>query len=319
MSTCSYLVTGGAGFIGSHLVERLLKDGHRVRVLDNFSTGFRSNLEHLASEAEIIEGDVRDLDGVRKAARGVDTIFHQAALPSVARSFADPITTHENNATGALNVLVAARDAGARRVVCASSSSVYGDAPVEWKREDLPTAPRSPYSVSKLAAEQYCRAFNIGYGLEAVALRYFNVFGPRQDPHSPYAAVIPKFIVAIGQGEAPMIYGDGRQSRDFTYVQNVVEANLLAATVSGVGGEIFNVACGESYSLLDLVDALTETLGAAQAPVFSDARPGDVRHSRADVSKAVSMLRYEPKVRFREGLRLTVEWHQLQPSTIGPR
>jgi len=308
----SCLVTGGVGFIGSHLVDRLLQAGHRVRVLDNFTTGFRHNLEGVAADVEIIEGDVRDLGLLRSAARGVDTVFHEAALPSVPRSFTDPIATHENNATGTLNVLVAARDAGARRVVCASSSSVYGDAPVERKREDLPTAPRSPYAVSKLAAEQYCRAFFIGYGLEAVALRYFNVFGPRQDPNSPYSAVIPRFITAMLNGQSPTIYGDGLQSRDFTYVQNVVDANLLAATSPGVGGEVFNIARGENYGLLDLVDALKAILGVDLAPTFEKPRAGDVRHSRADVSKAREMFGFEPRVGFEEGLRLTAEWYQRQ-------
>ncbi len=308
----SCLVTGGAGFIGSHLVRRLLQDGHRVRVLDNFATGFRHNLDDMAPEIEVIEGDVRDLAVLRSAVRAVDTIFHQAALPSVPRSFADPIATHESNATGTLNVLVAARDAGVRRVVCASSSSVYGDAPAERKREDLPTAPRSPYAVSKLAAEQYCRAFFIGYGLEAVALRYFNVFGPSQDPDSPYSAVIPRFIIAMLSGQSPTIYGDGLHSRDFTYVRNVVDANLLAATSPGIGGEVFNVARGENYSLLDLAAALKSILGVDLAPTFDKPRAGDVRHSRADITKAREMFGFEPRVGFEEGLRLTAEWYQRQ-------
>jgi nucleoside-diphosphate-sugar epimerase len=306
----SCLVTGGCGFIGSHLVDRLLRDGHSVRVLDNLSTGFRRNLDGAASEAEVVEGDVRDLSLLRSAARGIDVVFHQAALPSVARSLADPILTHENNATGTLNVLVAARDAGVKRVVCASSSSLYGDAAVERKREDLPAAPRSPYAVSKLAAEQYCRSFFIGYGLEAVALRYFNVFGPRQDPNSAYSAVIPRFIVAMLSGQPPTIHGDGLQSRDFTYIDNVVHANLLAGFVPGVGGEVFNVARGENYSLLDLVDVLKTILGADLAPVFEQPRVGDVRHSRADISRARELLGFEPRIGFEEGLRLTVEWHQ---------
>ncbi len=281
-------------------------------MLDNFSTGFRHNLAGAASDVEIIEGDIRDLDQVRSAVRGVDAVFHQAALSSVPRSFVDPIATHESNATGTLNVLVAARDAGVKRVVCASSSSVYGDAAAERKREDLPTAPRSPYAVSKQASEQYCRAFFIGYGLEAVALRYFNVFGPRQDPDSPYSAVIPRFITALRNGQRPTIYGDGLQSRDFTYVQNVVDGNLLAATSPGVGGEVFNVARGDNYSLLDLVDALKRILGVDLTPIFEKPRAGDVRHSRADVSKAREMFGFEPRVGFEEGLRLTAEWYQRQ-------
>lgn len=309
----SCLVTGGAGFIGSHLVDRLLEDGHRVRVLDNFATGFARNLEHVSGDIEIVDGDIRDLEAVRTAVSGTDVVFHQAALPSVARSLADPLLTHGNNATGTLNILVAARDAGVRRVVCASSSSLYGDAAVERKKEDLPTAPRSPYAVSKLAAEQYCRAFFIGYGLEAVPLRYFNVFGPRQDPGSPYSAVIPLFISAMMSGKQPVIFGDGLQSRDFTYVQNVVQANILAATVPGVGGEVFNVARGENYSLLGLMEALKQIMGVEVTPVFEKPRTGDVRHSRADISKAREMLGYEPKIGFEEGLRLTVQWHQRTP------
>ncbi len=288
----------------------MLQAGHRVRVLDNFATGFRHNLEGVASDVEVMEGDVRDQDRVRAAMHGVEVVFHQAALPSVARSLADPIATHETNATGTLNILVAARDAGARRVVCASSSSVYGDAHVERKQEDLPTAPKSPYAVSKLAAEQYCRAFFIGYGLEAVALRYFNVFGPRQDPDSPYSAVIPRFIVRMLGGQRPAIYGDGLQSRDFTYVENVVDANLLAATSPAAGGSTINVARGENYSLLDLVVALKAILGVDLNPTLEEARVGDVRHSRADISRARDILGFEPRIGFEEGLRLTAEWHQ---------
>ena len=306
------LVTGGAGFIGSYLVDRLLGEGQRVRVLDNFSTGFRHNLEAVGPDVEVVEGDVRDLEAVRSAVRGVDVVYHQAALSSVPRSFADPIATHESNATGAMNVLVAARDAGVRRVVCASSSSVYGDAAAERKREDLPTSPRSPYAVSKLASEQYGRAFFVGYGLEVVALRYFNVFGPRQDPNSPYSAVIPRFIAAMRNGQRPIIYGDGLQSRDFTYVQNVVDANVLAATSSGVGGEVFNVARGDNYSLLDLVDALKGILGVELSPIFEEPRAGEVRHSRADISRAREILGFEPRVGFVEGLRLTAEWYLRQ-------
>lgn len=305
----SSLVTGGAGFIGSHLARRLLLDGHRVRVLDNFSTGSRDNLDGLLADIELIEGDLRDLDRLRAAVQGIEVVFHQAALPSVARSLADPIATHENNATGTLNLLVAARDAGVRRLVAASSSSLYGDAPVECKREDLPIAPRSPYAVSKLAAEQYCRSFAIGYGMETVALRYFNVFGPRQDPDSPYAAVVPRFITAMLRGDRPIMFGDGRQSRDFTYIENVVEANLLAAAAPRAAGEVINVACGDSYSLLDLMDNLNSILDRRVEPLFAEARPGDVRHSRADISKAGELLGYSPRVRFLEGLRRTVEWH----------
>ena len=306
----SCLVTGGAGFIGSHLVERLCRLGHRVRVLDNFATGSPLNLQSIEGDVEVVEGDVRNLESVRSAVRGVEVVFHEAALPSVARSLADPIASHETNATGTLNLLVAARDAGARRVVYASSSSVYGDAPADQKREDLPTSPKSPYAVSKLAGEQYCRAFFLGYGLETVALRYFNVFGPRQDPHSPYSAVIPLFTKAMMMQEPPTVHGDGRQSRDFTYVDNVVDGNLLAASMPGIGGQVFNIACGDNHNLLDLVGALNGILGTSLSPRFAEPRKGDVRHSKADISLARSRLQYEPRVFFNQGVRLAVQWYR---------
>lgn len=308
--TYSCLVTGGAGFIGSHLVDRLVRDGHRVRVLDNFSTGRMDNLQDSFGDVHLVEGDIRDQECVRRAVEGVDVVFHQAALPSVARSLADPRATHENNATGTLNVLLASRDVGVRRVICASSSSVYGDLAVDKKREDLPTAPKSPYAVSKLAAEQYCRAFRIGYGLETVALRYFNVFGPRQDPNSPYSAVVPRFVVAMLEGRRPVVYGDGRQSRDFTFVGNVVDANVLAANAPGVGGEVFNIACGDNHSLLELHSILRGITGAQGEPEFAPVRAGDVLHSRADVARAHDRLGFAPLVNFRQGLQLTVEWYQ---------
>jgi nucleoside-diphosphate-sugar epimerase len=299
-----YLVTGGAGFIGSHICEELLRRNEAVAVLDNFSTGLRENLRHLSAELEVIEGDLRDIETVRRGVKGVDFVLHQGALPSVPRSVADPITTHEVNTLGTLNVLVAARDEGVKRVVFASSSSVYGDTTVLPKREDLPPAPKSPYAVSKLAAEHYCRVFSELYGLETVALRYFNVFGPRQNPHSQYAAAIAKFVQAMLDGGVITIYGDGAQTRDFTYVANVVEANLLAATVPGAGG-VFNIACGQRVSLNEVVRLLAEIAGRAPEVVYEAARPGDVKHSFADTMAAERALGYRPLISFERGLWLT--------------
>lgn len=307
-SLTTYLVSGGAGFIGSNLTRALLERGGKVRVLDNLSTGRPTNLADVASEIELIAADLRDEAAVRKAVRGVETVFHQAALPSVARSVSDPLASHEVNATGTLSLLLAARDAGAGRFVYASSSSVYGDTPILPKSEDLPTSPLSPYAVSKLAGEQYCRVFARLYGLETVCLRYFNVFGPRQDPASEYAAVVPKFITAMARGDAPLVHGDGLQSRDFTYIANVVTANLLAEQAPGVAGEVFNVACGSRASLLDLIAALNRILGTSIEPRFGEARPGDVKHSLADISRARRLLAYETAVDFEEGLALAVAW-----------
>jgi nucleoside-diphosphate-sugar epimerase len=304
----THLVTGGAGFIGSNLVRALLERGDSVRVLDNFATGRRANLEDLAGRIELLDCDLRDGEALRGAVRGVEAVFHQGALPSVARSVGDPFASHDVNATGTLSLLLAAREAGVRRFVFASSSSVYGDTPTLPKSEELPTNPLSPYAVSKLAGELYCRVFYRLYGLETVALRYFNVFGPRQDPGSEYAAVVPKFIVAMSRGEAPLVHGDGTQSRDFSYIDNVVRANLLAASVPGVGGEVFNVACGRRASLLDLVAALNRILGTRIEPRFGPARPGDVKHSLADISQARRLLGYEPLVQFEAGLERTVAW-----------
>lgn len=306
----SYLVTGGAGFIGSHIVEELIRRGERVRVLDNFSTGRRGNLAPVLEHVDLVEGDLCDLATVRRAVEGVDYVLHQAALASVQRSVDDPLAAHTANATGTLHLLMAARDAGVKRVVYASSSSVYGDSPVLPKQEDHLPRPKSPYAVSKLAGEYYCQTFTGLYELETVSLRYFNVFGPRQDPTSQYAAVIPLFITAMLRGAAPTVYGDGGQSRDFTYVANVVHANLLAATAPGVAGRVFNVACGQRYTLLDLIAALNGTLGARIAPVHSAPRPGDVRHSLADVTAAQEVLGYRTEVDFHEGLRRTVAWYR---------
>jgi UDP-glucose 4-epimerase len=300
------LVTGGSGFIGSNLADGLLEAGHDVRVLDNFSTGHRRNLEDMRDSVELIEGDLRSYERVSNAVRGCEVVFHQGALPSVPRSIQDPLTSSETNIGGTLNVLLAARDAGARRVVFASSSSVYGDAEGLPRVETQPIAPLAPYAVAKLAAEQYCRAFHKVYGLETVALRYFNVFGRRQDPFSQYSAVIPKFIFALRAGERPTVHGTGEQSRDFTHIQDVVRANLLAMDAPGVAGEIFNIARGEAHSLNHLVTELKDVLGSDLEADYSQPRTGDVEHSLADISKAREMLGYEPTVSFREGLELTV-------------
>src|SRR5215468_2872375 len=261
MSKRLYLVTGGAGFIGSHICERLLRDGHAVRVLDDFSNGKEENLGAMRNEIELFRGSVCDRDIIARAVKGAYVVFHQAALGSVPRSVADPLATHESNITGTLNVLLAARDLGVRKVVFASSSSVYGETPVLPKHEDMKPEPVSPYALSKLSAEQYCGVFHRVYGFETVALRYFNIFGPRQDPESQYAAVIPKFVTAVLAGRRPVIFGDGRQSRDFTYVDNVVEANLRASEAEGAAGRFFNVACGGRYSLLDLLARIKDILG----------------------------------------------------------
>jgi len=291
-------------------VEELVQRGERVRVLDDFSTGRRESLAHSLQYIDLIRGDLRDLPTVRQAVEGVDYALHQAALPSVPRSINDPLTTHMTNTTGTLHVLVAARDAKVRRMVCASSSSIYGDSPALPKQEDMPALPKSPYAVSKLAGEGYCRAFTEVYGLETVCLRYFNVFGPRQDPASQYAAVIPRFITAMLRGDVPTIYGDGYQSRDFTYVSNVVDANLLAAAAPSVAGRVFNVACGQRHSLLNLVAILNDVLGTQIVPAHTAPRPGDVRHSLADITAAQEIMEYRAEVDFEEGLRRTVAWYR---------
>ncbi len=305
------LVTGGAGFIGSHVAERLLANGHRVRVLDNFSTGSRANLafaETYAARLEIVHGDIRELATVSAAVRGVDVVFHQAAMRSVPRSVKDPLGANDNNVSGTLNVLEAARRADVRRVVYASSSSVYGDRPELPKREDQITAPISPYAVSKAAGEQYAGVWSRLYGVETVGLRYFNVFGPKQDPTSEYAAVIPRFIL-WGLKHTPLeIHGDGTQSRDFTYIDNVVDANVLAGLASGVGGEVFNVGCGARVSLLAIIASLERLLGRPLERRHTPARAGDVPHTLADVGKAQRLLGYTPRVAFDEGLRRTLEY-----------
>lgn len=304
-----FLVTGGAGFIGSNIVETLLERGHKVRVLDNFSTGKRENLEPFRNDVEIVEGDIRSYHIVHEAVRGTDFILHQAALPSVPRSIADPITTHEVNTNGTLNVLNAARDLGVKKVIFASSSSIYGNSEELPKKESMVPNPLSPYAVSKLTGEKYMQVFHKLYGLETISLRYFNVFGPRQDPASQYSAVIPKFITAILNGNQPVIFGDGLQSRDFTYVANVVDANLKACLSEQTGGEVLNIACHERITLNQLVTLINRATEKDIEPVYSEPRLGDVKHSFADIQRAKQVIGYRPGVSFSEGLERTVEFY----------
>lgn len=303
-----FVVTGGAGFIGSHIARTLAGMGHRVRVFDDFSTGHRHNLE---GAIEVVEGSLTEPHAVAGAVRGADYVIHQAAIPSVPRSVADPVTSNDANINGTLNLLVAARDAGVKRLVYASSSSVYGDTPTLPKVETMPTKPKSPYALQKLTAEEYCRIFWEQYGLETVSLRYFNVFGPRQDPKSQYTGVIAKFATALLNGDRPTIFGDGETSRDFTYVANNVRANLLACTApKDAAGQAINVACGDRITLLQLLAGMQELLGTNLEPVFAPERAGDVKHSQADIEKARTLLGYEPRVAFQEGLAKTVEWYK---------
>jgi nucleoside-diphosphate-sugar epimerase len=305
----SYLVTGGAGFIGSHIVHTLVSRGERVRVLDNFSTGRRENLASVENSITVIEADVRDLPAVQEATRGVDYVLHQAALPSVAESVADPLTANEVNVRGTLNVLTASRDAGVKRLVLASSCAIYGNNPELPKRETMLPTPLSPYAATKLAGESYCSVFSQVYALPTVCLRYFNVFGPRQDPHSEYSAVIAKFIHLALKGEPLTIFGDGAQSRDFVYVANVVQANLQACTAPLTEGQVINIGSGDRYSLLDLVELLRELLQAPHLPVVhKPPRPGDVLHSSGDISRARELLGYHPEVDFATGLGHTINY-----------
>jgi len=328
------LVTGGAGFIGSHLVEALLREGHQVRVLDNLSTGHRANLADVLTQtspqetrnqepgtrnpapqsgaaAALLEDTITDLDACRNACADIDWVFHQAAIPSVPRSVAEPLPSHEANATGTLNMLLAARDAGVKRFVYAASSSAYGDTPTLPKQESMPPTPMSPYAAQKLLGETYCKQFHALYGLQTIALRYFNIFGPRQDPNSPYGGVIPKFVSALLANEPPKIFGDGEQTRDFTFIDNAVSANLLAAAApASACGRTYNVACGARFSLNHLLATLQQILGTDLAPEHRDPRAGDVRDSLADIGLAVEHLGYEVKFGFEEGLRRTVEWYQ---------
>lgn len=313
----TYIVTGGAGFIGSHIASKLLELGHEVRIIDNFSTGRRENLERLTGHPNltVIETSITDLDALHDAFEGADYVFHQAALPSVPRSVEDPLTTHEHCVTGTLNVLIAARDAGVKRVIYAASSSAYGDVEGEYKVETLPPEPISPYGAAKLFGEYYAKVFYEVYGLETVALRYFNVFGPWQDPTSEYAAVIPIFINRMLKGESPIVHGDGLQSRDFTYIDNVVHGNLLAAKADKAPGSVINLATSDRITLLRLIDQLNTLLGTNIQPVHSEPRPGDIKHSRADIQRAGQLLGYEPIVDFDTGLARTLDWYREMAKT----
>lgn len=307
-----YIVTGGAGFIGSHIAEYLSKNGHEVIIFDNLFTGKKQNIHHLLKKKTVtfVEGSVTDIQALKKIAHGVDGIFHEGAIVSVPRSLKNPLATNEVNVQGTLNVLLAARDSGIRKVVFASSSSVYGDAPVLPKQEDMQPLPISPYAVSKLSGEYYCRVFSSAYNLPAVCLRYFNVFGPRQDPTSEYAAVIPKFITRILNNQSPIIYGDGEQSRDFTFVQDVVQANIHAMERDVEG--VFNIAYGERHTLNELAFTIMELTGKRIKPVHKAVRQGDILHSLADITAARSRLKYSPDYTFESGLQETVSWFRNQ-------
>ena len=305
----TYLVTGGAGFIGSHLSEELVRRGHTVRVADSLITGKRSNLDHI-QKIEFLEGDLADVAFAQKAVDGMEYVLHQAAIPSVPRSVKDPITSNRANVDATLNVLVAARDAGVKRLVFAGSSSAYGNQPTLPKREDMPDSPLSPYALQKVIGEQYLQMFTSLYGLETVSIRYFNVFGPRQDPSSPYSGVISVFATALIDNRPPTIYGDGGQTRDFTYVANVVDGVLKAATAEGASGQIINVATGGRISLNQLFESMKRLVGATVDPIYREERAGDVRDSQADIEKARRILGYEPTVSFEEGLKRTVEWYR---------
>lgn len=307
MTATTYLVTGGAGFIGSHIAEALLERGEHVRVFDNMLTGRDINLAVLEGRAEYIQGDLRDRAALEAAMKGVEVVFHQGAIASVPSSIADPAGSLEINVNGTQNVLLAARDMGVRRVVYASSSAVYGDEPTLPKRENLPTNTLSPYAVQKLAGELLCDVFTRIYGLETVALRYFNVFGPRQNPASEYAAVVPRFLTMLLEGKRPVVYGDGEQTRDFVYIANVVQANLRAAVSSAAVGRAMNIGCGERISLNEVLRLAGELLGVTVAAEYRDARPGDVRDSVADISLAQELLGYQPEITFRTGLARTLE------------
>lgn len=302
-----YLVTGGAGFIGSNLVRRLLADGHAVRVLDNFSSGKEENLTEVINDIELIEGDIRDYWTVVKAVSGVDYVLHQAALPSVPRSVANPLTSNSVNIDGTLNVLESSRNMGVKKFVMASSSSVYGEAAELPKRETMPPGPLSPYAITKLADEYYCRVYWELYRFPTVALRYFNIFGPRQDPKSEYAPVVPRFIYCLLDSKAPVVFGDGKQSRDFTYIDNCVQANLLAIASDGMVGDVFNVACGGQFTLNQMLDQLRKIIGADTKAKYDPPRAGDIRHSFAAIDK-IRKFGYSPTVTFEDGLRKTVDF-----------
>ncbi len=304
-----FLVTGGAGFIGSNICRKLVSEGCFVRVVDNFLTGKRENLAGVMDRIDFVEGDMGDVEVARAVVKDVEVVLHQGALPSVPRSVDDPALTHRHCVDATFTLLLAARDAGVRRFVYAASSSAYGDTPTLPKVETMPASPLSPYAAAKLVGEYYCSVFSRVFGLETVSLRYFNVFGPQQDPTSQYAAAIPAFVTAILKGRSPTIYGDGEQSRDFTYVDNVVEANLLAARAARTEGEVINVACGEAVTVNEIIDMINESVGKRVKPEYTEPRPGDVKHSLADITAARELIGYEPVVAFREGLEKAIEWY----------
>ena len=305
-----YLVTGGAGFIGSHLATSLVEQGAGVRVLDNFSTGKRENLAPILGKIDLVEGDITDPRICAHACAGVRFVLHQAALPSVPKSIADPVSSHRTNVDGTFNMLVAARDAGVRRFVFAASSSAYGESPTLPKTESMPTQPLSPYAVQKLAGENYCRVFAEVYGLETLSMRYFNVFGPRQDPASQYAAAIPAFVTAIIADRPPTVYGDGEQTRDFTYIENVIKANLAAARATKTHGEVLNIACGEPVTVNAIIREINTILGKDVRPEYVAQRPGDIKHSWADISLAAEKIGFAPAIPLAEGLRRTIVWYR---------
>ncbi len=306
----NYLVTGGAGFIGSHLVERLVNDGHAVRVLDNFATGKRDNLAPFLSKIDLLEGDLRNPDDCRRACRDIEIVYHEGAVPSVPKSVEDPVTSHQANVDGTFNILMAARDAKCRRLIYAASSSAYGDLPELPKRESVCPQPLSPYAVNKLAGEYYLLAFYRCFGLQTLSLRYFNVFGPRQDPKSQYAAAIPAFVSAILAGVSPTIYGDGEQTRDFTYIDNVVHANMLAAKAAKTEGQVVNIACGQRVTVNQIIAQINQLLGKNVPSKHVDERPGDIKHSLADIALAKQIIGYEPLITFEEGLRRAIDWYR---------
>jgi len=305
-----YVVTGGGGFIGSHIVEELLRRNETVKVIDNFSTGKRENLKPFEAGAEVIEADIADAPNLTPFLKGADYVIHQAAIPSVPKSIIDPVKSHHANVNGTLRLLDACRQAGVKRVVYASSSSLYGDSPTLPKHEGMMPNPLSPYGAQKLFGEIYCQVFTKAYGLETVSLRYFNVFGPRQDATSQYSGVLALFIPAVLEGRQPKIYGDGLQSRDFTYVQNVVEANLIACQAPGVAGRVFNIACGDRITVNAMLQSINKITGKDITPIYESPRPGDIKHSQADITHAREQLGYQPKVSFEEGLRNTIEWYR---------
>jgi UDP-glucose 4-epimerase len=319
LDLATYVVTGGAGFIGSHISEELVRQNHSVRIVDNFYSGKLANIEGFRKSVDVFDVDIADGSKLAEIFKQADYVIHQAAIPSVPKSMKDPVTSNRVNVDGTLNVLVASRDAGVKRVVYASSSSVYGDSPTLPKREDMTPNPLSPYGAQKLFGEVYCQLFSKAFGLETVSLRYFNVFGPRQDATSQYSGVLAKFIPSVLQDRTPVIYGDGLHSRDFTYVANVVQANLLSCTAAGAAGGIFNVACGDRITLNSMLEQINKITGKSIAPAYDPPRDGDIRHSQADISKAKQTLGFNPKVSFEEGLRSTIAWYRdnLSAATTG--